>query len=66
MIIEENYVYYVHDSFIKITDSAFGLNIMQGDFTNGTLWFSTDLTFYYWNMMNTYRFTMALGSQREP
>ena len=53
MIIEENYVYYVHDSFIKKTDSAFCLNIMQGDFTTRPLWFSTDLVFYYWNMMNT-------------
>ena len=44
------------------SDSGFGLNIMQGNFTLGTLWFSTDLTFYYWNMMNQYWFTMALGS----
>ena len=54
MTIEKNYVHYVHDSFIKKSGSGFGLNIMQGNFTLGTLWFSTDLAFYYWNMMNQY------------
>ena len=62
MTIEKNYVHYVHDSIIKKSCSGLGLNIMQGNFTVGTLWFSTDLTFYYWNMMNQYWFTMALGS----
>ena len=62
MTIEKNYVHYVHDSIIKKSCSGLGLNIMQGNFTLGTLWISTDLTFYYWNMMNQYWFTMALGS----
>ena len=42
--------------------SGFCLHIMRGKFTLSSLWFSTDLTFHHWILMNQYWNALTRGS----